>query len=236
MTAASILIVGFLLGMRHATEADHLAAMATLASRQASVGQAVREGVAWGIGHTLTLMAFGGTLVVLGQAVSPRLASLLEAAVGAMLVLLGVDVLRRLRRDRVHFHLHRHADGAAHVHAHGHAGDGPHAVSAHAHAHAPRRWPLRALAVGTMHGLAGSAALVALSVGAAPSALAGLAYVAVFGAGSILGMAALSAAIAWPLRASSGYLGHLRGVSTAAVGVFSCGLGAWTLWAHSAAT
>lgn len=142
----SILLVGLLLGMKHATEADHLAAVATLATRQASLAQTLGQGVAWGLGHTLTLMVFGGLVFALGQVVSPSLEQALETAVGLMLIVLGADVLRRLLRERIHFHVHRHETAAEHVHAHGHAGEGRHELSAHRHAHAPgpgrcTRWP-----------------------------------------------------------------------------------------------
>lgn len=226
MTALSILVVGLLLGMKHATEADHLAAVATLATRQSSLADTLRQGLAWGVGHTVTLMAFGGAVLLLGQVISPRLGQALETAVGIMLVLLGADVLRRLVRDRIHFYVHRHEAGTAHVHAHSHRGDGAHAESAHRHAHAPGRWPLRALAIGMMHGLAGSAALVVLTLQAIPSVGLGVAYIAVFGIGSIAGMAVLSAAIAVPLRASAAYLSRVHDAMTALVGTFSCVLGA----------
>jgi hypothetical protein len=110
MTAFALLLVGLLLGMKHATEADHLAAVATLATRQGSVAKTLRQGVAWGVGHTLTLLAFGGAVLLLGQVISPRLGQGLESDVGIMLVVLGADVLRRLVRDRIHFdfHLRRH--------------------------------------------------------------------------------------------------------------------------------
>ena len=224
MTALSILFVGLLLGMQHATEADHLAAVATLATRQTSLAQTLRQGVAWGVGHTLTLMLFGGAVFVLGQAVSPGLEQALETAVGIMLIVLGVDVLRRLARDRVHFHAHRHDVAPQHVHAHGHRGEGRHEQSRHLHGHV-KRWPVRALMVGMMHGLAGSAALVVLSLKAVPSMSLGLGYIAVFGLGSIAGMALLSVVIALPLRLSSGYLVGLHRSMTALVGVFSCVLG-----------
>lgn len=224
MTALSILLVGLLLGMQHATEADHLAAVATLVSRTGSLGQTVRQGVAWGVGHTLTLLAFGGAVLWLGQAISPDLEHALETAVGAMLVLLGADVLRRLVRDRIHFHVHRHGADTVHVHAHSHGGEGPHAKSAHAHAH-PSRWPLRALAVGMMHGLAGSAALVVLSLEAMSSPGLGVGYIALFGFGSIAGMALLSVAIALPLRLSSRRLTGLHRAMTALVGAGSCAFG-----------
>lgn len=229
MSALSVLFVGLLLGMKHATEADHLAAVATLATRRTSLARTLRLGVAWGIGHTLTLMAFAGVVLALGQVVSPRLEQALHTAVGIMLVLLGADVLWRLWRERIHFHVHRHAPAIEHVHAHSHCGEGPHHASAHDHGHA-RQWPVRALAVGVMHGLAGSAALVVLSLQAAPSVAFGLGYIAVFGLGSILGMAVLSVAIAWPLKLSAAYLGRMRNGVSAAVGVASCAVGAFIAW------
>ena len=230
MTPLSILIVGLLLGITHATEADHLAAVATLATRQNSLAQTLRQGVAWGVGHSLTLMLFGGLVFALGQAIPEGLEKALETAVGAMLVLLGADVLRRLARERIHFHVHRHAAETAHVHAHSHRSEAsPHAESAHDHAHAPKRWPLRALAVGMMHGLAGSAALIVLSLQSAPSLPIGLGYIALFGVGSIAGMALLSVAIAVPLKLSAGYLAGLHPSMTALVGAFSIALGGWMI-------
>jgi ABC-type nickel/cobalt efflux system permease component RcnA len=228
VTALSILFVGLLLGMKHATEADHLAAVATLATREGSLRQTLRQGVAWGVGHTLTLMLFGGAVLVLGQVISPELEQALETAVGVMLVLLGADVLRRLVRDRIHFHVHRHAPSLAHVHAHSHRGEGRHADSPHRHRH-PKRWPLRAVAVGMMHGLAGSAALVVLALQALPSAGLGLGYIALFGLGSIAGMALLSAVVALPLRLSSRRLTGAHRAMTGLVGVASCAIGGWMI-------
>lgn len=224
MSALSILLIGLLLGMQHATEADHLAAVATLATRQASLAQTLRLGLAWGVGHTLTLMLFAGAVLALGLVISPSLEQALETAVGLMLVGLGADVLRRLRRERIHFHVHHHAPATEHVHAHSHRGDAAHAASVHRHPHG-WRWPLRALAVGMMHGLAGSAALVLLSLQAVPSVPLGLAYIALFGVGSIVGMALLSVVIALPLRLSAAYLSRLHHGMTALVGVGSCALG-----------
>jgi high-affinity nickel permease len=226
MTALSVLVVGLLLGMKHATEADHLAAVATLATRQSSLAQTLRQGLAWGVGHTLTLLLFGGAVLLLDQAISPALEQVLETAVGMMLFILGADVLRRLARDRIHFHVHRHEPHTAHVHAHSHRGEGAHAESAHRHTHAGR-WPLRALVVGMMHGLAGSAALVLLTLRTVPSLGLGVGYIALFGVGSIAGMALLSVVIAVPLRLSSAYLTRLHHAMAALVGVFSCVLGAF---------
>lgn len=225
MSVASVLLLGFLLGIRHALDADHLAAVATLATRSRSVGHTVGLGVAWGMGHTLTLMLCGGAVLLLGLVVPLRAAQALELAVGMMLALLGANVLYRLWRDRVHFHWHRHADGIAHVHAHGHANEtGSHKPMLHRHWHW-RDFPVRALMVGMVHGMAGSAALILLSLEAVGSVSWGLGYIATFGAGSILGMALLSVAIAVPLRLTSRYLTRAYGSLTAAVGLATLALG-----------
>jgi hypothetical protein len=230
MTITSMLLLGLLLGMRHAMDADHLAAVATLATRSASLVQTVRQGVAWGTGHTLTLLIFGGAVLLLGLVVPPAAAQGLEVAVGFMLVLLGADVLYRLRRDRVHFHEHRHADGVVHFHAHSHRDErSSHDPARHRHAHG-RGLPLRALLVGMVHGMAGSAALILLSLEAMKSVPWGLAYIAIFGVGSIIGMAALSAALAVPLRLSSRRLDRAHGALAGVLGLATIGLGCFMVY------
>ncbi len=225
MTLTSILLLGFLLGMRHALEADHLAAMATLASASPSMTHTVRQGVAWGAGHTLVLVVFGGAVILLGRDIPSGTAQSLEAVVGCMLVLLGASTLHRLWRDRVHLHRHRHADGADHFHAHAHnLDDQGHDSGGHRHTHA--RWlPGRAIVVGMVHGLAGSAALVLLSVQAVQSWSAALAYILIFGVGSMLGMGLLSAAIAMPLCLSTRYLTSAHVLFTATIGSATVVLG-----------
>jgi hypothetical protein len=200
-----VLLLGLLIGMRHALEADHVAAVASLATRARRPGETLRMGIAWGVGHTLTLFLFGAVVLILQTAVPERLAQGLEFAVGVMLVLLGADVLRRVIQARLHFHLHQHPGGIRHFHAHAHAGPSEHHPAHHAHDH-PSGFPLRALLVGLVHGMAGSAALVLLTVETIASVPLALAYIAVFGLGSIAGMALLSAVIALPLRLSSRYL------------------------------
>lgn len=230
MTLASIFTLGFLLGMRHAADADHIAAVATLATRSRSTAQTVMQGVAWGAGHTLTLMLFGGVVLIAGAIIPARAAELLETAVGVMLVVLGAGTLYRLWRDRVHFHAHHHADGAAHFHAHSHRGEGaPHDPARHDHAH-PRGMAARALLVGMMHGMAGSAALILLGLEAMRSPAWAFAYIVVFGLGSIVGMLLLSAAIAVPLRLSSRHLGRAHDGLSAAVGLATVVLGCWIVY------
>jgi cytochrome c biogenesis protein CcdA len=222
-----ILGLGFLLGMQHALEADHIAAVSSIAARRSRVGDIVKHGLTWGLGHTLTLFVFAGAAILLGHAIPDTVAKPLEGAVGIMLIALGGHVLWRLWRDRVHFHHHGHADGTVHFHAHSHAGDVlPHARAAHAHEHG-FRW--RTLLVGLMHGMAGSAALLVLAVTQAPSPAAGLGYVALFGVGSMIGMSALSAVIAVPLAVSARFLTVANRALQAAVGIITIAIGLVTL-------
>jgi ABC-type nickel/cobalt efflux system permease component RcnA len=196
---SAMLVLGFLLGMRHALEADHLAAVATLVVRSRGTRHAILQGAVWGAGHTLTLFLACSLVLFLDTVIPEHVARNLEAAVGAMLIVLGADVLRRMLRDRIHFHTHRHRNGTLHFHAHSHADERrPHTLH-HEHEH-PRHFPMRALCVGLMHGLAGSAALILLTLGTVASPYLGLVYVSLFGLGSIGGMALLSLVISLPLR------------------------------------
>ena len=222
-----ILGLGFLLGMQHALEADHVAAVSSIAARRTEVGDIVKHGLTWGLGHTLTLFVFAGAALVLGHAIPEHLAQPIETAVGVMLVGLGVHVLWRLWRDRVHFHQHSHGDGIVHVHAHSHAGEAiPHARAPHGHAHG-FRW--RTLLVGLMHGMAGSAALLVLTVSQAPSVASGLGYVALFGVGSMIGMGALSTVIAVPLAVSARWLTWANSGLQGAVGLVTIAIGVRTI-------
>lgn len=220
--------------MRHALESDHVAAVASLASRRPSFRHAVLQGAVWGLGHTITLFVACSAVLFLDRAMPERLAHALEAAVGVMLIALGIDVLRRLWRDRIHFHVHRHADGTVHFHAHSHKGETYHDPRHHRHEH-PEGFPLRALCVGAMHGLAGSAALILLTLESAPSPAIGLVYVALFGIGSIAGMALLSAAIAVPLQWSARSVTWLHNGLQGAVGVVTITIGALLFYDNAAA-
>jgi high-affinity nickel permease len=222
-----ILGLGFLLGMQHALEADHIAAVSSLAARRTHIGDIVKHGLTWGLGHTLSLFVFAGVAILLDRAIPEHLARPLETAVGVMLVGLGAHVLWRLWRDRVHFHRHGHSDGTVHFHAHSHAGETvAHARAAHAHAHG-FRW--RALLVGLMHGMAGSAALLVLAASRASSPAAGLGYVALFGIGSMVGMGALSTVIAVPLAVSARWLTLANRGLQGAVGVITVAIGIMTI-------
>jgi len=218
-----ILGLGFLLGMQHALEADHIAAVSSIAARRSNVADIVKHGLTWGLGHTVTLFVFAGAALALGHAIPENLSRPLETAVGIMLMGLGGHVLWRLWHDRVHVHRHSHGDGTGHIHVHSHAGNtSPHGLAPHAHTHG-FRW--RTLLIGLMHGMAGSAALLVLTVSQAPTAVAGLAYVALFGIGSMIGMGALSAVIAVPLAISARWLTLANRALQGAVGLVTLAIG-----------
>ena len=222
------LALGFAIGMQHALEADHVAAVSSLVSGKKGVKHMARHGALWGLGHTLILMLVGGVAVVLGISLEP-FSDGLEFAVGVMLILLGAHVLYRLARERVHFHSHRHDGEAPHFHAHSHKGESrPHQHSDHDHTHPDRSW-VRPLAVGVMHGLAGTAAVVVLTAAAQTTPAMGLLYIAVFGAGSILGMAALTSIIAVPISLTANALTWLNRTLQVVIGVVTIGVGGMIL-------
>src|SRR5580700_3509499 len=223
-----ILGLGFLLGMQHALEADHVAAVSSIVARRDNAADIVKHGLTWGLGHTVTLFAFAGAALALGQAIPDNLARPIETAVGVMLLGLGGHVLWRLWRDRVHFHNHRHGDGTVHMHAHSHASETvAHARAPHHHTHG-FRW--RTLLVGLMHGMAGSAALLVLAVAQAPSAAVGLGYVALFGIGSMVGMGALSTVIAVPFALSARWLTWANQGLQGLVGLITMAIGFRTIF------
>ncbi|NNC77631.1 MAG: high frequency lysogenization protein HflD [Woeseiaceae bacterium] len=199
MDFISLLIFGGLIGMQHALEADHLAAVAALNGRRNSRRALILRGGAWGIGHTITLMTICGALLILGEAISARTEAMLEFAVGVMIIFLGLNMFATIWRRRPHFHVHQHSHGERHMHVHTHAPDSPpHAASSHEHRHENLGLG-RAMIVGIVHGAAGSAGLLILAA-AARSIPEAVGYVLAFGTGSILGMAALSFVASYPLR------------------------------------
>jgi ABC-type nickel/cobalt efflux system permease component RcnA len=219
--------LGFMLGMQHALEADHIAAVSSIAARRSHVGDIVKHGLTWGLGHTITLFLFAGVALMLGRAIPEHIERPLETAVGIMLVGLGAHVLWRLWRDQVHFHQHTHSDGTRHIHVHSHAGEAvSHENNPHEHGHG-FRW--RSLLVGLMHGMAGSAALLVLTVSQARNPVQGLLYVLLFGFGSMIGMGVLSAVIAVPIAASAKFLTWANRGLQMAVGIVTIAIGLNTL-------
>lgn len=228
-----ILGLGFLIGMQHALEADHLAAVSSIAARRSGIRDIVKHGVTWGVGHTLTLFLFAGAALVLGATISDGMERWLEGAVGIMLILLGAYVIWRMVRDRVHFHVHRHDDGVRHIHAHSHRGEtAPHSPVKHEHKHAVKNaggvaW--RTLLVGLVHGMAGSAALLVLVIAKIDSLWLGIGYVALFGVGSIVGMGLLSVVIAVPLVWSARAMTLTNHALQGAIGCVTILIGSVTL-------
>lgn len=214
--------LGSLLGVRHALEPDHLAAVTTLVSRERSSVRAALLGACWGLGHTLALVVVGALLIVLRKEMPPALSEIFELVVACMLIGLGVRAMMQAVRqgrdgpERLHRHghvVHSHAGGAPHLHV--------------------GNWTLarRPLLIGAVHGLAGSGALTALVLATLPTTASQLSYMALFGLGSTFGMAALSGLLGWPLARFGAH--HLVGrVVTLAVGGTSTVLGLW--WGQAA--
>ena len=228
----SILALGLLIGMQHALEADHLAAVSVIAARKTSASKIISHGVFWGIGHTLTLMGVAGGALYLGLEISAKTSAWMETVVGIMLILLGGNLLARLVKERIHFHFHSHNVEKLHIHAHSHAGEkGAHENFLHNHEHS-NVLPWRTLLIGMIHGMAGSAALLVLTTQIVSSPLVGLSYVGLFGIGSVFGMAALSALIAIPLSRSATVLTWGNRAIQGGVGVWTVLLGIYIVY-HS---
>jgi hypothetical protein len=203
LTAA---VLGFLLGLRHASDPDHVIAISTIVVHHRSAWAASRVGVAWGLGHSLTIVAVGGAVVALGLAMPPRLGLALELLVGIVLVALGVSNLRSAS-----------------------AGGPAHAASS-VHGQGAPLGPLgRAFFVGLIHGLAGSAAVAILALAAMPGPTAAIIYLAIFSLGTIVGMVAISLGVGAPLALASGRSRAQRWI-VAGSGVLSLGLGLWLVW------
>jgi high-affinity nickel-transport protein len=206
-------LLGIMLGLQHATDGDHLVAVATIVSRERRFAEGAVVGALWGIGHTLTLAGAGLAIVLLDLRVPVAVASGLELIVAVMLVVLGVwrlrDALRGLGGAAGTHRLADHDHGGRetiHTHAHAHGRD----VHAHPHVHPSRRLldalavrrrgvPIRALTVGAVHGMAGSAAVSLLALVTTRSTMAAALYLALFGLGTIAGMTILTAAMAYPV-------------------------------------
>jgi ABC-type nickel/cobalt efflux system permease component RcnA len=189
------LAVALLLGLRHATDPDHLTAVSTLALSEDVGGarRAARLGASWGLGHALTLFAVGLPVVVAGSRLPDWLQRSLEVAVGVVIVALALRLLVRWRRGYFHTHVHAHGD-VEHAHPHVHEGAHPHP---HEHVHA--RSPAAAFGLGLLHGASGSAGVGVLLVAAIPSTGSAIAALAVLAAGTALSMTAVSAGFGWTL-------------------------------------
>lgn len=222
------LALGFVLGLRHALDADHLAAVSTFASQERSLKRSSLIGVYWGMGHTAALLVFGMAVAAFRVVLTERHAQALEFAVALMLIALGANVLWKLARTpAIHVHTHAH-DGVTHSHLHVHVGEKEHGP--HEHQHHILKVAGKPFVVGVVHGLAGTAALMMLVVGAIPSLLLAAGYILIFGVGSIGGMALMSLLISLPVALAARRLLWLeRGVRLSA-GLFSLSFGLYLGW------
>src|SRR6267143_5456641 len=224
MTDASLLTIlgfGLVLGLRHALDPDHVAAVSTIVSESKSLRRSSLVGTFWGLGHTVALLLAGIFVLALKFQISPRFALWMEFVVALMLILLGArSLLRSLRDYKVHVHRHTH-DGTEHVHVHVHRPG-----EQHRHRHLIKLGA-RPFVIGMVHGMAGSAALMILVLATLPSAVAGLVYIAVFGVGSVGGMLLMSSLISLPFvftakrfSAVVSGLQFVAGTASLAFGVF----------------
>jgi ABC-type nickel/cobalt efflux system permease component RcnA len=198
------LAVAVLLGLRHATDPDHLTAVATLAlaDRVAGGRRGLRLGLAWGVGHAVAIVALGLPVVLLSQALPDGAQRVAEGAIGVLIIVLAARLLWRWRRGYLHAHLHEH-DGVWHAHPHAHENGHEHAHgaahrrSAHDHAHADDlgRTPRAAFAVGLAHGVGGSAGVSILLLGAISSDVEAVVALLLFAVGTAVSMAAATGAL-----------------------------------------
>lgn len=241
----AILVIGFFLGMRHATDPDHVVAVSTIVTRECSIKKASLIGALWGCGHTLTIFAVGAAIVLFGLAIPARIGLTMEFCVGIVLILLGVMNLSGAMHwitDKLspthppisgqHAHVHEHGS-KLHFHWHSHQEAGDH----HAEALSlPKKlesslrglgWfqTLRPLFVGVVHGLAGSAAVGLLVLSTIRDPRWAVLYLLIFGIGTIAGMMLITCVLALPLTLASNHFAWLNRSLILGSGVVSLGFG-----------
>jgi ABC-type nickel/cobalt efflux system permease component RcnA len=225
---ATALGLGFVLGLRHALDPDHLVAVSTIVGEHRGLKKSSLVGTFWGLGHTASLLAAGVAVIVLKLRVPDAVGLWLELAVALMLLLLGARVLvKSLRGWRLHAHAHAHG-GRRHVHLHVHRPDEGHA---HAHRHL-LGFGARPFLVGMVHGMAGSAGLMLLVLATIPSAVAGLVYVGVFGLGSAGGMLVMSGLMSLPFVLGGKRSGAVGEWLRLATGLSSFSFGLFLVWQY----
>ncbi len=203
-TLLSMLLLGFVLGLRHATDADHVVAVGAITTRERSPRSALLIGVSWGLGHSLTVLAVGSAIVLFGLVIPPRVGLGMEFSVALMLIVLGAINLQGAMSN---LHAAAHPPAAT-----GEPSHGP-------------RGPWRALGVGIVHGLAGSAAVALLVLASIQDPELAVLYLAVFGLGTIAGMVALTSALALPMAYAARRFQRFQSSLSRAAGVLSVALG-----------
>ncbi len=218
--ATVVVLVAFVLGLRHASDPDHLVAVSTLVAgtQERATRAAARLGAAWGAGHATTLLLFGLPVVLLRAYLPHSVESAAEALIGVVIVGLAARLLLRWRRGAFHTHAHEHS-GPRHVHVHSHAED-----AGHEHRHVVRS-PAQAFSIGLLHGTAGSAGVAVLIVAAVPSRPLAVAALVVLAAGTALSMTLLSAGVGRLLTGTAAR--RTLATSIPALGSAACAFGVW---------
>ena len=222
--------LGVVLGVRHSLDPDHVVAVSTIVSEYRNPLRSFWVGISWGLGHTTTLLIIGIVIIALRLTIPDRLALLLELFVGIMLVGLGVQVIYSFWRKRVHQHRHGHEENAHH-HFHSHAQDPSH-VQEHHRVRGIGKPFLRkkSFLVGTVHGVAGSAALTILVLASIESPMAGMVYILLFGLGSVLSMGLMTIFISFPFVFSANRLPSLNQFIQFGVGTLSILFGSFLIY------
>ena len=227
--AMGALSIGFLLGLKHATDADHVVAVSTIVREHRNAWRGMWVGASWGLGHTTPLLVLGVAILAFKGVVLDQyevMAPLFEFGVGVMLVFLGVQVFWNLRRGRLHLHEHAHDSGPhVHIHATHDPAAGPEVETAHGFFHFGKPFfRVKSYTIGVVHGLAGSAAIVLVLLPTLSSLWLGVGYLLLFGVGSILSMAAITLVLGLPM-AVSGRFDRLSHTVSRVAGVASLAFG-----------
>ena len=224
------LAFGFVLGLQHAFEPDHLAAISSLIAGKTGVRRLTGHGMVWGLGHLLTLSLVGGVLIIGKMRLDEKVTGSLTLAAGAMLIGLGLNVFYRLLRDGIHLRARpRSGANERHYHAHSHRAESlPPMTRPHDHNHDGAL--LRPFAVGIMHGLAGSGAMAILAATTADTAMAGIIFLLLFGIGATIGMGAMSTLLAVPLTLTARSLVVANRCLQVGAGGFALIVGTTIVW------
>ena len=224
------LVLGILLGSKHSLDPDHVVAVSTIVSEYKNPLRSFWVGISWGLGHTTTLLIIGIVIIALRLTIPERMALLFEFTVGVMLVGLGIQVIYSFRKKKVHQHAHGHEE-EAHHHFHSHS-KSPEHVPEHHNTHGIGKPFLRrkSYVIGLVHGLAGSAALMLLVLASIESPIAGLAYILLFGLGSVLSMGIMTVIIGLPFVMSAGRLPNFNRTIQFAVGSLSILFGGFLMY------
>jgi ABC-type nickel/cobalt efflux system permease component RcnA len=227
MELLTVLAVGLVFGLKHATEVDHVVAVSTIVSQQRNLWRSTLVGAMWGAGHTASLLITGVIVLSLRIAIPERVSNWLEFGVALMIIGLGAIALWRslLKRNDVHVHEHSHG-GVSHVHIHFHESDTRH-EKARPHNHAVSAVGVKPVLIGAVHGLAGSGALTLLVLTQIQSAWAGFFYLAVFGVGSIVGMVLMSGLIGLPFALTAKNIGRAHRHMQTTAASLSIAFGLW---------